>query len=103
MCAASVNGSASALRSGSVPAVTPSALHFFRRRPLTEASFQINSEHPARPQRDGEGGQLYGNGGKFKNTTVRGFRSFLSFPPPPKPLPLCFHRAHLSLREQTKK
>jgi hypothetical protein len=49
MCAASVNGSAAALRSGSVPAVTPSALHFFRRRPLTEASFQINSEHPARP------------------------------------------------------
>jgi hypothetical protein len=29
---------------------------------------------------------------------VRGFRSYLSLPPPPKPLPLGFHRRHLSLR-----
>jgi len=34
---ASVHGSAAALRSGFVPAVSPPALHFFRRRPPTEA------------------------------------------------------------------
>jgi hypothetical protein len=33
------------------------------------------------------------------NTPTRRFRSSLSFPPPPKPSPLGFHRAHLSLRE----
>jgi hypothetical protein len=47
-------------------------------------------------------GLLYGGGGKFKNTTGRGFRSFLSFPPPPKPLPLGFHRAHVSLPDNSK-
>jgi len=34
------------------------------------------------------------------NTPARRFRSSLSFPPPPKPSPLGFHRAHLSLRDQ---
>ena len=34
------------------------------------------------------------------NTLTRRFRSSLSFPPPPKPSPLGFHRAHLSLRDQ---
>jgi hypothetical protein len=45
---------------------------------------------------------LYGGGVKFKDTTVRGFRSSLSFTPPPRPSLLGFHRAHLSLRDQTK-
>ena len=39
---ASVSGSAAALRSGSVPAVTPSALHFFRSPTADRSLFKIN-------------------------------------------------------------
>jgi hypothetical protein len=53
---------------------------------------------PSRPQRDEVRGRLYGGFGKFKDTTGRGFRSSLSFPNPPRPSHLGFHRAHLSLR-----
>lgn len=48
--------------------------------------------------------RLSGGGGRFKHTTVpldqmaRVFRSCLSRPPPPKLLPLWFHRGILSLR-----
>jgi hypothetical protein len=35
------------------------------------------------------------------STHARRFRSSLSFPPPPRPSLLGFHRAHLSLRDQT--
>ena len=34
------------------------------------------------------------------STHARRFRSSLSFPPPPRPSLLGFHRAHLSLRDQ---
>jgi hypothetical protein len=48
--------------------------------------------------------RLSGGGGRFKHTTApldqiaRVFRSCLSRPPPPKLLPLWFHRVILSLR-----
>jgi hypothetical protein len=48
--------------------------------------------------------RLSGGGGRFKHTTApldqmaRVFRSCLSRPPPPKLLPLWFHRGILSLR-----
>jgi hypothetical protein len=48
--------------------------------------------------------RLSGGGGRFKHTTAPldqmapGFRSCLSRPPPPKFLPLWFHRVILSLR-----
>ncbi len=57
---------------------------------------------PSRPQRDEIRGRLYGGFGKFKDTTGRGFRSSLSFPNPPRPSPLGFHRAHQSLRDKTR-
>jgi hypothetical protein len=56
----------------------------------------------ARFRSDEKAGRLYGVGGNVKDTSGRGFRSSLTFPPTPKPCLLGFHRAHLSLRVQNK-
>jgi hypothetical protein len=60
----------------------------------------------SRPQRDKTEGNYMSAAENSRilrvgsNTLARRFRSSMSFPPPPKPAPLGFHRAHLSLRDQ---
>jgi len=52
---------------------------------------------PARPQRDEKAGNYMAAAENSRMLRFVASVPVLSFPPPPKPSPLCFHRVKLSL------